>query len=193
MKLEITPLNRGEHVFYIKDSKVFTGSVIDEHYSLSGTNTILKYIKIEGFNTEKGDSGSPIINSTGEVVGIVSAISDNNGKILTYATPINDAYKIIEYLLKDQIYPHKLLGIKIEELPNYHKQYPGLKISEVLKGSLAYQKLQIGDVIKKYNDIPIITYQDLGYALFDDNNASNSTLLVQRDGNLISIEILMNE
>lgn len=40
------------------------------------------------FPAEHGDSGSPVVNAQGEVVGVVSALREENGRIVTFIAPL---------------------------------------------------------------------------------------------------------
>ncbi len=189
LELETIPLFEGDKVFSIHNSKIKEGVVAEKHSSLSGTKTILKYLTLEGFNTEKGDSGSPVFNSAGKVVGIVAAIN----KEYTYAIPLSDANKIIFSLLQGNSYSHICLGIDVFELTNYHPQYPGLMVKRVIKDSLTFGKLQAEDIIKNVNGKPVSTYQDMGFELFClDDTVDSISISIIRNGESINIPIAIS-
>ena len=65
-----------------------------------------------------GNSGGPLVNLTGEVVGINTAIASNSGGYqgLGFAIPINQAKWVTEQLIKDGSVHRGYLGVQIREL-----------------------------------------------------------------------------
>ncbi|KMO69995.1 putative serine protease HtrA [Mycolicibacterium chlorophenolicum] len=101
-----------------------------------------------------GDSGGPVVNSAGQVVGITTAASVNfkmgpGGK--GFAIPINDAMAIANQIragaASDSVHigPPVLLGVGIRTAP---QNEPGVVIHEVLRGGPAEQAgLANGDLL----------------------------------------------
>ncbi len=65
-----------------------------------------------------GNSGGPLVNLTGEVVGINTAIASNSGGYqgLGFAIPINQAKWVTEQLIKDGSVHRGYLGVEIGEV-----------------------------------------------------------------------------
>lgn len=194
IKMEKSPQEIGTKVFTIKNWAIRYGKLIAKEQSFSDVNMVLKFMVIEGLPTEKGDSGSPIINSHGKVIGFIVAQDLYNDQTYSFAIPIEEAHKIIAYLMEKKIYPHKLLGISAITLTKHHPNYPGLVVDKVVQRTPAYGKLQTGDIIKEFNRVPILSYQDLGYELFKLRNANNLIhIQVLRNGKLVLVNVSLTK
>ncbi len=117
-----------------------------------------------------GNSGGPLINSQGEVVGINTVIlSQSGGSIgLGFAIPINRAKRVIEDILNYGRIRGFWTGISIQNINYLIAQYLGLKesrgaivvnIEPSSPGALA--GLKIGDVLLKINSQTIENTQNV--------------------------------
>ncbi|EXI78241.1 MAG: putative periplasmic serine endoprotease DegP-like precursor [Candidatus Accumulibacter appositus] len=117
-----------------------------------------------------GNSGGPLINLNGEVIGINSQIYSRNGGYqgVSFAIPIDVAMNIQEQLLKTGKVSHGRLGVTIQEVSQSLAESFGLKntagalISSVEKGSpAAAAGLEAGDVILKLDGTEIARSSEL--------------------------------
>jgi serine protease Do len=108
-----------------------------------------------------GNSGGPLFNSSGEVIGIDTAIiSPTTGSVgLGFAIPSNDARFIATRLLRDGYVRSAYVGLKVEQVTEDMAvalgmpQPVGSIIAVVHKGGpAAAAGLQVGDVILRYGD-----------------------------------------
>jgi serine protease Do len=111
-----------------------------------------------------GNSGGPLFNLNGEVVGINSQIYSGSGGYqgVSFAIPINLAMQVEQQLVKNGKVERGQLGVSIQSVDQSLAQSFGLKqaqgalISSVTPGGPADQAgLQSGDVILKFNGQPI--------------------------------------
>jgi len=106
-----------------------------------------------------GNSGGPLFDQQGRVIGInVAIVTDNGGNQgLGFAIPSNTAKKITEQLLTNGQVPRGYLGIAMEELPGPQAKAlkiddGGVIVKEVVKGEAAGKAgLRNGDIILKVN------------------------------------------
>ena len=150
-----------------------------------------------------GNSGGPLLNSYGEVVGIVSAKYSSYGSSgesvegLGFAIPINDVISMIQDIMTNGYVSNKAyLGATIGTLTSGMAQQYRYDISQgafvysVEDGSpAAAAGLQLGDVITAIDGTEITSLEDLtaakkGYAAGD-----TSTLTVYRQGETITLEL----
>lgn len=156
-----------------------------------------------------GNSGGPLVNALGEVIGINSFIYTgsqyNQGSIgLGFAIPINRAKEIAEELKKyGKIDRSFWSGLKVQTLDPMVAKYFGLKeqsgvlVVEVEKSSPAEKAgIQPSDVITRINEIDVKSNQDmlifqqdskpgdkLNIDLIRDGKKMKKTVVLERKGN----------
>ena len=121
----------------------------------------------------RGNSGGALVNTSGELVGINTAITSETGSYVGYsfAVPSNTARKVIEDILEYGNVERGFLGIQGSGLDAKRAQALGVEdtqgvyIASVEADSGAEQAgLQEGDVIKNIDGISIYKFSDLtGY------------------------------
>ncbi|MCX6012378.1 MAG: trypsin-like peptidase domain-containing protein, partial [Chloroflexi bacterium] len=114
-----------------------------------------------------GNSGGPLVNLEGKVIGINSAIS-GQAQNISYAINVNTARPVYEDLIKAA---HKVtrpfLGVVMEDItPDLIRQYnltpnSGAFISDVVPTGPAYNKIKQYDVIIEFAGLKITTVAQL--------------------------------
>jgi serine protease Do len=117
-----------------------------------------------------GNSGGPLFNARGEVVGVNSQIYSQSGGYqgVSFAIPIDVATRIKDQIVKTGKVEHARLGVTVQEVnqtlaDSFKLDRPeGALVSSVEKGGPAEKAgLQPGDVIRKANGQPIVASGDL--------------------------------
>lgn len=119
----------------------------------------------------RGNSGGPLVNLNGEVIGINSQIATTTGDYngVGFALPSNEALNVYQQIVKSGRVKRGFLGVALESVrPEFGKVYgvPDLKgaiITEVRDpaGAAAKAGLQAGDVVVKFKGAPVTSAQDL--------------------------------
>src|SRR4029453_11688524 len=116
-----------------------------------------------------GNSGGPLVDSRGRVVGINTAIIQG-AQGICFAVPINTARWVVGQLIKDGKIDRAFLGIAGETRPLHirmvraigHSAPSAVAIVQVTQGSPAERAgLRPGDVILAYNETPVVTVDDV--------------------------------
>jgi serine protease Do len=149
-----------------------------------------------------GNSGGPLINLNGEVIGINSQIYSRNGGYqgVSFAIPIDVAMNIQEQLLKNGKVSHGRLGVTIQEVSQSLAESFGLKntagalISSVDKTSpAAAAGLEAGDIILKLDGTEIARSTELPPIVAAIRPGTQIKLQVWRKGSTRDIALAVGE
>jgi serine protease Do len=149
-----------------------------------------------------GNSGGPLFNIKGEVIGINSQIYSRSGGYqgLSFAIPIDLAMNVKDQLLRHGSVIRGQLGVSIQDVNQSLAESFGLKkptgalISSVAKGSPAEKAgLKVGDVILSYNEKNVASSIDLPIQVANTAPGSTARLAVMRNGELRNIDLTVGE
>jgi putative serine protease PepD len=104
-----------------------------------------------------GNSGGPLLDAQGRVVGVNSQIqSESGGNVgIGYAVPIETAREVVEQLREDGEVQHAYLGVTLTE-PEEGEE--GVRLAEVIPGGPADDAgLEVGDVVVEVGGEPAET------------------------------------
>jgi serine protease Do len=149
-----------------------------------------------------GNSGGPVFNATGDVIGVTTAIfSPNGGNIgIGFAIPANQAKNVIAELRNNGSVERGWLGVQIQNLddelaaslrvPNQH----GALVAEVLKdGPAAHGGVLAGDVITRFNDREIDSARTLSRVVAEAAPSKAAKVTVWRDGKSRELNVKLGE
>lgn len=149
-----------------------------------------------------GNSGGPLFNMKGEVVGINSQIFSTSGGFmgLSFAIPINLAIQIKNDLQKYGKVSRGRIGILMQQMtPELAKSFgiketKGALIAQLEKdGPADKAKLKEGDIIVEFNERPISELNELSQAVAGTKPGTKTRLKVIRDGKLQDFTIVIEE
>ncbi|MGI6733478.1 MAG: S1C family serine protease [Anaerovoracaceae bacterium] len=144
-----------------------------------------------------GNSGGPLLNSKGEVIGINSAKAAS-GEGLGFAIPINTAKPIVEEVIKTGTFKKAFIGIEGSNVALYLQYYPdenlgtktGVIISRVYEGAPAHLAgIQERDVIIGLDDKKIESMEQLTKVLFSYTPGDEVTVRLFRDGKEMEVRL----
>ncbi len=148
-----------------------------------------------------GNSGGPVYNGRGEVIGIVTAKSGaTDAEGLGFAIPANDAASISgDLMTKGYVTGKAYMGVRLDERYNsmyaqYYNMPLGAYVYSVDKGSSAERAgLQAGDIITRLGSSDITSYTDLKAAVRSFSAGDSTDILVFRAGESLSLSIIFDE
>ena len=138
----------------------------------------------------QGNSGGPLFNMDGDVIGINTAIFSNSGGSvgIGFAIPSNFAKNVIDQLIKFGETKRGWLGVRIQTVTKEIADSLGLKenigalVTDVNKGSPAEKAgLKPGDIIIEFNNKKVMTMRDLPRLVGEAPVGKGATVKVWRD------------
>ncbi|MFO1319454.1 MAG: DegQ family serine endoprotease [Burkholderiales bacterium] len=149
-----------------------------------------------------GNSGGPLFNLSGEVVGINSQIYSRTGGYmgLSFAIPIDVAIKVKDDLLKFGKVQRGRIGVTIQQInkelaTSFGLDRPrGALVSGVDKGGPADSAgLKVGDVILAVNGHPVEQSIDLPRMIGEGRPGADTRIEIWRDGKSRQVAVKLGE
>ena len=132
-----------------------------------------------------GNSGGPLCNSNGEVIGITNMkLASSSIEGMGFAIPIETAIKMAKELMDGKEIKRPYIGVSIGlARESYYSEETYVYIDSVEKKSPAEKAgLKAGDIILKVNDVEITTLVQFQYELYKNDIGDKVKITIDRDG-----------
>ena len=182
-------------------------SALDRAISMSD-GTAMSLLQTD-CTVNSGNSGGPLFNQYGEVIGIVNAkYSSSNISFggeasiegIGFAIPINDVQKILDDLMKHGYVTGKpYLGITVSTVSSvtaqqYSNMVVGAYVNSVSEGSCAEKAgIKTGDIVTQVDGKDITTSAELIDAKNTHKAGEEMTLTVFREGDYTTLKVTLDE
>lgn len=152
-----------------------------------------------------GNSGGPLVNLAGEVIGVNTLIVRNTGsgdvaEGLGFAIPISTAQAVAQQIIQKGYFARPYLGISFQPInPDIAARYNlpaqwGAYITDVQSGSpAAVVGLQQNDIVIKVGDVTIDETHSYLNALFNYKPGDTISITVMRDGKETQLRVTLGE
>lgn len=150
----------------------------------------------------QGNSGGPLLNARGEVIGVNQAILPY-ARGIGFAIPINEVKDTIEQIIKEGKVSYPGIGVTVQDVTEEnHRELRidvthGAYVVQVNVGSSADKAhIEAGDVILKLDDVEIRTTNELITEIDRHRVGDKVTLLIARGGSkdrLKKVVVLLGE
>ena len=151
-----------------------------------------------------GNSGGPLFNMKGEVVGITTAkYSGNSGsgasiESIGFAIPIDDVAGMMRDLMDYGYVTGAYLGVYVKDVPSdlaqYYRMPMGARVEEVTPGYCAESAgVKVGDISVKLGGHDVESVTDLTRALRKFKAGDTTEIVVFRSGAEVTLSITLDE
>ncbi|WP_281535430.1 S1C family serine protease [Cryobacterium breve] len=151
-----------------------------------------------------GNSGGALLNSKGELIGINVAIANAGGSSSSgtaagsigvgFSIPANLAKRVSDEIIANGKATHGLLGASITTATSDTSSTVGALVSEVTSGGAAEKAgLKKGDVVTKFNGVPITDAKDLTAQVRVLAAGATADLVYVRDGKSFTVSVTVGE
>ena len=150
----------------------------------------------------RGNSGGPLLNTKGEVVGINSQIFSNSGGFMgvSFAIPIDVAINAVRQIKETGRVRRGQLGVIVQQVTREVARSFGMRrsvgalVSDVLPDSAASKAgIEIGDVILEFNGTEIVQSSDLPPVVGATAPGTKARVLVLRGGERKTLTVTLDE
>ena len=146
-----------------------------------------------------GNSGGPLFNLMGEVIGVNTAIAAR-GQGIGFSIPVNMAKGVISQLMEKGKVVRGWLGVIIQPMTQEiaesmgYESTDGALISDISPGSPADKSgLKRGDVVVKFDGEPIKEFTSLPKMVGMKAPGTSAEIRVLRDGKHMNVSVVLGE
>jgi serine protease Do len=177
------------------ENTVTAGIISGKGRELGGQRT--KYLQTDAA-INPGNSGGPLVNLTGEVIGINTAIASNSGGYqgIGFAIPINQAKWVTDQLVKNGSVSRGYLGVSIGEVTGDLASSfgvakgEGVLVAEVMPNTPAAEaKMKDGDIITKFAGKEVHSPKDVQEMVERAPLNKSQPVEVVRDGKHVTLNV----
>lgn len=149
-----------------------------------------------------GNSGGPLLNLDGEVIGINSQIYSRTGGFMgiSFAIPIDEAMRVAGQLRENGKVSRGRIGVGIGDVDDELAKALGLDEAKgALVGSVAKDGpadkagVQAGDIILTFNGTPVTKASDLPRIVGETKPGTSARMKVWRKGESLSLKLTVGE
>ena len=146
-----------------------------------------------------GNSGGPLVNKNGEVIGI-NTIKIASAEGIGFAIPINIIKPIIESYIKDDEFDEAYLGIfaydtEVNKYLNSNLEFNnGIYVVKISTDGPAIKSgLKIGDIITKIDELEINKMSELRNYIYTKSPGDDVTLTINRNNKQYTINVTLGK
>lgn len=170
-------------------------SALDREVNIS--NSIYNLLQTDA-SINSGNSGGPLVNSYGEVIGITNA-KVSGGEGIGFAIPINDIKSVIEDLINNgYVAGRPVLGIGVVTVDQATADQYGWPLGAYVrqvdpKSAAEKSGLKVGDIITKINEEAITSTEQVIKIKNSHKVGDSITMTVYRNGDTLKYTLVLQE
>lgn len=165
----------------------------------NGTKVYMSDLIQTDATINSGNSGGPLITSSGEVIG-VNSIKITSAEGIGFAIPIDVIKPIVEKFVSTGNFEEATLGIEafdknvIPYLNSNLNFSTGIYVAQVLENSVAASAgIEVGDIITEIDDVNLNKMNELKAYIYEKNPYDEVSLQIMRDNDLINVNVKLGK
>ncbi len=145
-----------------------------------------------------GNSGGPLINLQGEVVGINTAIVGSSFQGVSFAIPSEIAQEVYARLRHQGHFRRGWLGVALEEItPDRAIELgvpaDGVLVTDVVGQPARQAGLQTGDIVLSWNSEAVKTPNELSWKVARTGAGTTASMTIRRSGANLRLQVMVGE
>ena len=149
-----------------------------------------------------GNSGGPLLNMNGEVIGINSQIYSRSGGFMgiSFAVPIDEAMRVVDQLKANGKVSRSRIGVKLSEVPKEVAESFGLTKGQgafisMVEPGLPADKAGIvpGDIVLEFNGKPVNKWTDLSRIVANTKPGTKAAVTLWNKGKTRVVTLVTGE
>lgn len=145
-----------------------------------------------------GNSGGPLVNAMGQVVGVNAAILGETFRGVSFSIPSRVARRIAEHLINEGEVPRGWLGVELVDLPSQEKfddagtPRAGVRVKRFptdLSSPARNAGMYVGDLIVSFEGAAVTSVADLIRRIGETPVGATVAIEVERDGDMVEFQI----
>jgi len=170
--------------------------------SATGRTAIVEHVNYENFlqtdaAVNPGNSGGPLVNMKGQIVGINTAIVGPTYQGISFAIPSDVVRKVYDQLIKSGKVVRGWLGVSMNELTPEESQelgVSGARILGVIRGSPADRAgIKRDDIITKWDKKNVSGPAELGLQVAWSKIGEKASVTVKRGGETLDLRVTVGQ
>ncbi len=166
--------------------------------STTNGNSLLEVIQVDAF-INSGNSGGPLLNKNGDVIGLIF-VKEENLHGIGFALPINYVMNIVDKLENNEINRPNLGAIMVDSLNSELLFENGIEIDNISgivvlhvneNGILCKSGIEKGDIITKINDIEFNNISQFQKILYNYNVGDTIKIQYYRNKKFYDVYIIL--
>ena len=176
--------------------------------SATGRHAVVEHVNYQDFlqtdaAVNPGNSGGPLVNMKGQIVGINTAIVGPTYQGISFAIPSDMVHQVYDQLMKSGKVARGWLGVGMKELTaeqaeklggHHVPMVGGAEVSGVVPGSpAAAAGIQTGDIITRWNKKNVSGPAELGLEVAWSKIGEKAAVTVRRDEETLEFTVTVGQ
>ena len=172
---------------------IISGKNREVAVTINNSSSVMEVIQTDAA-INSGNSGGPLCNSNGEVIGITNMkLASTNIEGMGFAIPIKTAVQYANKFISGEEISRPFLGVSLYESPNETRTSTRLYIASVESSSPADKAgLKKGDLITKIDDVEVNDATHFKYQLYKHNIGDEVNITIKRNDKEMTIKVKLS-